>query len=84
MPSFPQVLAGIARAYREQHGEIVEEAARLVEALQRSAQVTPSLAGGPVSFMDGTVLVGNANLNVNGIAQMTTTRLSVGVHLLRA
>ncbi len=42
LPSFRQVLAGVANAYREQHAEVVQEGARLVEALQRSAQVRPS------------------------------------------
>ena len=42
MPSFRQVLTGIAKAYREQGAEIAQEAARMVDALQRSAQVRPS------------------------------------------
>ena len=42
LPSFRQVLVAIATAYREQRSEIVQEGARLVEALQRSAQVRPS------------------------------------------
>ena len=42
LPSFRQVLTGIARAYEEQRAEIVQEAGRLTEELQRSAQVRPS------------------------------------------
>ena len=42
LPSFRQVLTGIATAYVDQRAEIVQEAGRMVEALQRSAQLRPS------------------------------------------
>jgi hypothetical protein len=42
LPSFRQVLGGVARAYREQKDDIAQEAVRMTEALERSARVRPS------------------------------------------
>ncbi|TML89802.1 MAG: thioredoxin domain-containing protein [Actinobacteria bacterium] len=42
LPSFGQVLVAISDAYREQPGDVARQAATLVEALQRSAQLAPS------------------------------------------
>src|SRR5689334_24433219 len=42
MPAFRQVLAAVAEAYRERGAEVREQAARLTEELQRSAQLHPS------------------------------------------
>jgi hypothetical protein len=48
-----------------------------------TAQVTPALAPGSVSFMDGGVLVGVRALNASGVAQMTTVTLPAGPHAIR-
>jgi uncharacterized protein len=42
LPAFRQLLDAVAEAYREQRDDIARQAATLVEALQRSAQVAPS------------------------------------------
>ena len=39
---------------------------------------------GTVSFYDGTTNIGNSNLNSNGVATLTTSRLSVGTHSMTA
>jgi uncharacterized protein len=42
LPAFRQLLVAIAEAYRERRDDVAKQAATLVEALQRSAQTTPS------------------------------------------
>jgi uncharacterized protein len=42
MPSFRQVLSAVAEAWRERRADLSREAARLVQALGSSAQVSPS------------------------------------------
>jgi uncharacterized protein YyaL (SSP411 family) len=42
LPAFRQLLAAIAEAYRERRDDVAKQAGTLVEALQRSAQTTPS------------------------------------------
>jgi uncharacterized protein len=42
LPAFRQLLDAVAEAYRERRDDIVNQAATLVEAIQRSAQVAPS------------------------------------------
>jgi hypothetical protein len=42
LPAFRQVLAAIAEAYRTQREDVAKQAASLVEALERSAQIEPS------------------------------------------
>src|SRR5881392_603892 len=42
LPSFRQVLAAVADAYRERRGEVAAQAAALGEALRRSAETKPS------------------------------------------
>jgi uncharacterized protein YyaL (SSP411 family) len=42
LPAFRQLLAAIAEAYRDRRDDVAKQAATLVEALQRSAQTTPS------------------------------------------
>jgi uncharacterized protein YyaL (SSP411 family) len=42
LPAFRQLLEAVAEAYREQRDDVARQAATLVEALQRSAQVAPS------------------------------------------
>ena len=42
MPSFRQILVAIAGAYRDRRDDVAEQAAALVEALQRSARTAPS------------------------------------------
>jgi hypothetical protein len=54
------------------------------QAVTLTAQVTPALAPGLVSFTDGGVLVGAGSLNANGIAHVTTPALPAGRHSLRA
>jgi hypothetical protein len=49
-----------------------------------SAQVSPANAPGSVMFMDGVTVVGVANLNAFGVAQLVTTALTSGSHHLRA
>jgi hypothetical protein len=49
-----------------------------------TATVSPALAPGAVSFMDGGVLVGSGTLDTNGVARATTLTLPAGIHSLRA
>jgi uncharacterized protein YyaL (SSP411 family) len=42
LPAFRQLLVAIAEAYRERRDDVAKQAGTLVEALQRSAQTTPS------------------------------------------
>jgi len=49
-----------------------------------TATVSPALATGAVSFLDGGVLVGVRPLNSNGVAQITTVTQPAGSHSLRA
>jgi hypothetical protein len=42
LPAFRQVLVAIAEAYRTQREDVAKQAASLVEALERSAQIEPS------------------------------------------
>ena len=42
LPAFRQLLAAVAEAYRERRDDVVQQAATLAEALQRSAQTVPS------------------------------------------
>jgi uncharacterized protein len=42
LPSFKQLLVAVADAYREQREGVAKQAASLVEALQRTARMTPS------------------------------------------
>jgi hypothetical protein len=42
LPAFRQVLVAIAEAYRTQRSDVAKQAASLVEALERSAQIEPS------------------------------------------
>src|SRR3954468_18418090 len=52
MPSFPQLLLAVAEAWAEQHGDIVEQARRLVEAASHSANLEPSLEPLTGSLLD--------------------------------
>jgi uncharacterized protein len=42
LPSFTQVLAAVSDAYRERHGEVVQQARQLTEAIASSARAGPS------------------------------------------
>jgi uncharacterized protein len=42
LPSFKQLLAAVAEAYRDQREGVAKQAASLVDALQRTARMTPS------------------------------------------
>ena len=42
LPSFTQVLAAVSDAYRERHGEVVQQARQLTEAMESSARAGPS------------------------------------------
>src|SRR5437899_1759326 len=42
LPAFRQLLDAVGEAYRDRRDDVVQQAATLVEALQRSAQVAPS------------------------------------------
>src|SRR5205823_3349782 len=42
LPSFRQVLAAVADAYRERRGDVTRQASALVEAIQASTRATPS------------------------------------------
>jgi hypothetical protein len=54
--------------------------------LTLTAQVTGkgSAPSGPVSFEDGTAVIGTAAVGANGIATLTTSSLSAGQHILLA
>jgi hypothetical protein len=54
--------------------------------LTLTAQVTGKGAApaGPVSFEDGTTVIGTASVGVNGIATLTTSSLAAGQHILLA
>ena len=53
------------------------------QSLTISANVSPSGATGTVQFTDGGSPIGTANVN-GGVAQITTSTLSVGTHILAA
>src|SRR5436309_3887292 len=44
MPSFRQVLAAVAEAYRERRGDVTQQAGALVDAIRSSSQLHPSRA----------------------------------------
>ena len=48
-----------------------------------TANVTPG-ATGAVSFFDGTTTIGDATIDPNGIASLTTSELAVGTHSITA
>lgn len=54
--------------------------------LSLTATVTSNggVATGPVTFLDGTATVGSATLNANGVATLSTSTLTPGVHAIVA
>ena len=55
MPSFRQVLAALANVYRDQRDDVAQQAAALVEALRRGAEVAPSTEPLTAALLDEAV-----------------------------